>query len=318
MKGGGTDLAGSSCPRREGETMSIHPDRLKRLAATASVVVATLLIVAKAAAWLTTGSISLLSTLIDSALDLAASLINLIAIRQAIQPPDKEHRFGHGKAEPLAGLAQAGFVCGSAGFLLVHAGERLVRPASISNTEVGYAVMALSIALTVGLVLYQRFVVRRTGSLAISADSLHYSADLLTNLSVIVALVLSTQLGWVWADPLTAIAIGVFILYSAWQILKQSLNLLMDRELPDEDREHIRRIVRAHPEVIDIHDLRTRSSGTHLFIQFHLELDGNMTLLEAHTIADQVMRELEQVFPDAEVLIHEDPHGVSEPRASFR
>jgi ferrous-iron efflux pump FieF len=279
--------------------------------------VATLLIVAKAAAWLTTGSISLLSTLIDSALDLAASLVNLIAIRQAIQPPDKEHRFGHGKAEPLAGLAQAGFVCGSAGFLLVHAGERLIRPAPINNTEVGYAVMALSIALTIGLVLYQRFVVRRTGSLAIGADSLHYSADLLTNISVIVALVLSTQFGWMWADPLTAIAISVFILCSAWKILKQSLNLLMDRELPDEDRERIRRIARSHPEVIDIHDLRTRSSGTHLFIQFHLELDGNMTLLDAHTIADQVMSQLERAFPDAEVLIHEDPHGVSERRASF-
>jgi ferrous-iron efflux pump FieF len=292
-------------------------DRLKRLAAIASVTVATLLIVAKAAAWLTTGSISLLSTLIDSALDLAASLVNLIAIRQAIQPPDKEHRFGHGKAEPLAGLAQAGFVCGSAGFLLVHAGERLIRPAPINNTEVGYAVMALSIALTIGLVLYQRFVVRRTGSLAIGADSLHYSADLLTNISVIVALVLSTQFGWMWADPLTAIAISVFILCSAWKILKQSLNLLMDRELPDEDRERIRRIARSHPEVIDIHDLRTRSSGTHLFIQFHLELDGNMTLLDAHTIADQVMSQLERAFPDAEVLIHEDPHGVSERRASF-
>jgi ferrous-iron efflux pump FieF len=297
--------------------MNAYTDRLKRLAASASVSVATVLIVAKATAWLTTGSISLLSTLIDSALDLAASLVNLIAIRQATQPADKEHRFGHGKAEPLAGLAQAGFICGSAGFLLVHAGERLVRPAPISNTEVGYAVMALSIVLTMGLVLYQRFVVRRTGSLAVSADSLHYSADLLTNMSVIVALVLSTQFGWMWADPLTAIAIVVFILHSAWQILKQSLNLLMDRELPDEDREQIRRIARSHPEVIDIHDLRTRSSGTHLFIQFHLELDGNMTLLDAHTIADQVMRQLERAFPDAEVLIHEDPHGVSERRTSF-
>jgi ferrous-iron efflux pump FieF len=302
---------------RERGTMNAHTDRLKRLAATASVTVALTLIVAKAGAWLMTGSVSLLSTLIDSALDLAASLVNLIAIRQAIQPPDREHRFGHGKAEPLAGLAQAGFVCGSAGFLLVQAGERLVRPTPISNSEVGYAVMALSIALTIGLVLYQRFVVRRTGSLAISADSLHYGADLLTNISVIVALVLSTQVGWIWADPLIAIAIGVFILHSAWQILKQSLNLLMDRELPDEDRERIRRIARAHPEVIDIHDLRTRSSGTHVFIQFHLELDGNMILLDAHTIADQVMGELERVFPDAEVLIHQDPHGVSERRASF-
>lgn len=295
--------------------MNDHPDRLKRRAAIASVTVATVLIAAKAAAWLTTGSVGLLSTLIDSALDLAASLINLIAIRQALQPADEEHRFGHGKAEPLAGLAQSGFVLGSAGFLLVHAGERLVRPTPVSNTEVGYAVMALAIGLTIALVLYQRYVVRRTGSLAIKADSLHYSVDLLSNVSVMFALALSSRFGWLWADPLVAIAISLFILHSAWQILKDSLNLLMDRELPDEDRERIRRIACSHPEVIDIHDLRTRSSGTHVFIQFHLELDGNMTLLDAHTIADQVMNELEQAFPDAEVLIHEDPHGVTERRA---
>ncbi len=295
--------------------MNDHPDRLKRRAAIASVTVATVLIAAKAAAWLTTGSVGLLSTLIDSALDLAASLINLIAIRQALQPADEEHRFGHGKAEPLAGLAQSGFVLGSAGFLLVHAGERLVRPTPVSNTEVGYAVMALAIGLTIALVLYQRYVVRRTGSLAIKADSLHYSVDLLSNVSVMFALALSSRFGWLWADPLVAIAISLFILHSAWQILKDSLNLLMDRELPDEDRERIRRIACSHPGVIDIHDLRTRSSGTHVFIQFHLELDGNMTLLDAHTIADQVMNELERAFPDAEVLIHEDPHGVTERRA---
>jgi ferrous-iron efflux pump FieF len=171
--------------------------------------------------------------------------------------------------------------------------------------------------LTLGLVLYQRFVVRRTGSLAINADSLHYSVDLLTNMSVIVALMLSIQFGWLWADPLIAIAIGVFILHSAWKILRQSLNLLMDRELPDEERERIRRIVRSHPEVIDIHDLRTRSSGTHVFIQFHLEMDGNLTLIDAHMIADQVMSEVERAFPDAEVLIHEDPHGIKERRAVF-
>lgn len=295
--------------------MNDHPDRLKRRAAIASVTVATVLIAAKAAAWLTTGSVGLLSTLIDSALDLAASLINLIAIRQALQPADEEHRFGHGKAEPLAGLAQSGFVLGSAGFLLVHAGERLVRPTPVSNTEVGYAVMALAIGLTIALVLYQRYVVRRTGSLAIKADSLHYSVDLLSNVSVMFALALSSRFGWLWADPLVAIAISLFILHSAWQILKDSLNLLMDRELPDEDRERICRIACSHPGVIDIHDLRTRSSGTHVFIQFHLELDGNMTLLDAHTIADQVMNELERAFPDAEVLIHEDPHGVTERRA---
>lgn len=293
-------------------------ERLKRRAAIASVSVAAVLIIGKAVAWLATGSVSMLSTLIDSLLDMAASVLNLFAIRQATQPADKEHRFGHGKAEPLAGLAQAAFIGGSAVFLLVHAGERLVDPAPVVNTMAGYGVMAVSIALTLALVTFQRSVVRKTGSLAISADSLHYRADLLTNLSVIAALIMSTQLGLPWADPIIALGIAAYILYSAWQILRQSFNLLMDHELPDVDRDRIREIARAHPGVIDVHDLRTRSSGTNTFIQLHLELDGNMTLLDAHTIADQVMGQIERAFPDAEVLIHEDPHGVAEQRAVFR
>lgn len=292
-------------------------ERLKRRAAVASVLVAAVLILAKAVAWLATGSVSILSTLIDSLLDMAASLVNLFAIRQAIQPADKEHRFGHGKAEPLAGLVQAAFIGGSAVFLLIEASERLVNPVAIGNTTLGFAVMGFSIVLTLGLVAFQRFVIRKTGSLAITADSVHYRADLLTNLSVIVALFVSTRLGISWADPVIALGIAAYILYSAWQILRQSFNLLMDRELPDHDRARIREIACAHPGVINVHDLRTRSSGTHTFIQFHLELDGNMTLIDAHTIADQVMRQVEQEFPDAEVLIHEDPFGVPERRAVF-
>lgn len=291
--------------------------RLKRRAALAAVAVASLLIIAKAAAWLATGSVALLSTLIDSLLDLAASAVNLVAVRHAIQPADHEHRFGHGKAEPLAGLAQAAFVSGSGVFLLFEVGARLIDPQPVENTDVGYAVMGLSIALTLTLVLFQRFVVKRTGSVAISADSLHYSADLFSNLAVIVALFLSTKLGWERADPVIAIGIAGYLLFGAWSILTRSLNLLMDRELPDADREHIKEIARAHPGVIDVHDLRTRSSGTNVFIQFHLEMNAEMPLIDAHTIADQVMRSLETAFPGAEVLIHEDPHGIPERRARF-
>lgn len=303
---------------REIEEEKKGGDRLKRLAAAASVSVAAVLIIAKISAWLATGSVSLLSTLIDSLLDLAASLVNLVAIRQALQPADREHRFGHGKAEPLAGLAQAAFIAGSAGFLLFHAGERLINPTPISNSVIGYAVMAFSMALTLVLVMFQRFVTRRTGSIAIRADALHYAVDLLTNAGVILAVVLSTQFGWLVADPLIAVAIALFILNGARGILKRSLDLLMDRELPETDRERIREVAKGHPGVIDVHDIRTRCTGTDTFVQLHLEMDPSLTLLDAHTIGDQVMRGVQQVIPGAEVLIHQDPHGIPEAKAFFR
>ncbi|MGF1640110.1 MAG: cation diffusion facilitator family transporter [Rhodospirillales bacterium] len=298
-------------------TGSPGAERLKRVAAVTSVTVAGILIAVKIGAWLATGSVSLLSTLIDSMLDLAASVINLLAIRHALQPPDREHRFGHGKAEPLAGLAQAAFVGGSAAFLLFHAVERLITPVPIANSAVGIAVMLFSIAMTLGLVAFQRFVVRRTGSVAIRADSLHYSADLLVNACVVLALVLTVQFGWTAADPLFAIGIAVFILHGAWGILQSSLNLLMDRELPEDDRRRIRDIAISHAGVISLHDLRTRSSGTRIFIQMHLEMEADLTLAEAHRIGDDVMEEVENAFPDAEVLIHQDPFGIDERRARF-
>jgi ferrous-iron efflux pump FieF len=305
-------------PFGEIETIAVdRAHRLKRRAAIASVAVATTLICAKAVAYFATGSMSLLSTLVDSLLDLAASIINLIAIRHATQPADREHRFGHGKAEPLAGLGQSAFITGSAVFLLVQAVERLVKQQAITNEAVGIAVMVLSMVLTLTLVLFQRSVIRRTGSLAIGADSLHYTSDLMVNLGVIGALLVATHFGWALADPLFAIGVAVYIVFSAWRIFSASFNLLMDRELPEADRQKIRKIAIAHPAVINMHDLRTRSSGTQTFIQLHLELDGNMTLIDAHTIADSVMRELERAFPDAEVLIHEDPYGIAERRPVF-
>lgn len=309
-----TDAGARAIPAEAAPTRA---ERLKRLAAIASVGVASALIAAKAGAWLATGAVSLLSTLMDSLLDLAASLINLIAVRHAAQPADREHRFGHGKAEPLAGLAQAAFIAGSAAFLLFQAGERLIRPAPIANSEVGIAVMVVSIVLTFGLVVFQRSVVRRTASVAIRSDSLHYQTDLLINLGVIVALFLGGRLGWSAADPIIAIGIGVYIILGVVEILNNSLALLMDRELPDAERARIRAIAQAHPGVIAVHDLRTRSSGTQAFIQFHLEMDGALTLLAAHSIAEAVMGEVQAAFPNAEVLIHEDPAGIDEPRAVF-
>lgn len=290
---------------------------LMRIASYASVSVAAILIAVKFVAWLYTDSVALLSSFVDSVLDAAASLINLIAIRHAVTPADREHRFGHGKVESIAGLGQAAFIAGSAVFLLFAAGDRLLHPQPVENGAVGIGVMAFSILLTFALVQYQRYVVHKTGSVAISADSLHYKGDLLVNASIIVALVLSTQLGWHVLDPLLAIAVALYILSGAWSIVTQSFDMLLDRELADADRARIRTIVMAHPEVHDMHDLRTRSSGTQAFIQLHLELDGELTLLRAHEIADAVEAEIKTAFPGAEVIIHQDPEGIEEKTATF-
>ena len=291
--------------------------RLMRLATYASVSVAGLLILAKLAAWFATDSVSMLSTLLDSVLDAAASMVNLVAIRHALTPADREHRFGHGKAEPLAALGQSAFVAGSAVLLIVEVVRRLWRPQAVENGELGILVMLGSILLTAVLVLFQRQVVRKTGSLAISADRLHYVGDVLVNGGVILALVLSEMLGWTLIDPIFGAIIAVYILYIAWSIARSSLDMLMDRELPDDERQRIRGIALAQPEVKALHELRTRASGPWIFIQFHLEMDGAMSLYEAHRVADQVEGEILAAFPGAEVIIHEDPTGIVERRKTF-
>lgn len=292
-------------------------NRLRRAATYASVAVAAILIAAKFAAWLETGSVALLSSLVDSLLDAAASLVNLIAVRHAMSPADREHRFGHGKAEPLAVLGQSAFITGSALLLLAEAVRRLISPAAIENPPAGIAVMIFSIALTIGLVIYQRYVVRRTGSIAITADELHYRSDLVLNLSVIAALVLGTAIDQPILDPLFGAAIGVWIVYSAVRLAHLSLFQLMDHELPDDEREKIREIAQSHPDVVAAHDLRTRTAGPTAFIQLHIEMDGTMSLERAHEISDEVEAKLRAAYPNAEVIIHQDPEGVEEPRANF-
>mgnify|MGYP003626888955 FL=1 len=282
---------------------------LIRAATYASVAVALLLIGAKFAAWRMTGSVSLLSTLLDSILDAGASLINLIAVRHALQPADREHRFGHGKAEALAGLAQAAFIAGSAAFLVIEGISRLLDPVPVLRGTVGLSVMGFSIVMTVGLVAFQMYVVRRTRSVAISADSLHYRADILVNVGVIVAIAISTFWSQPLADPIIALLISVYILRGAWEISQSSLNMLMDRELPDEDRERIIGLVLENEDVQGVHDLRTRSSGQDIFIQMHLDLDPHMPLLYAHGVSEEVEARLIKAFPNAEVIIHEDPAG---------
>lgn len=292
--------------------------RLMRLASMASVGAALLLIGIKFVAFLQTGSVSLLSTLFDSALDAGASIVNLIAVRHALMPADAEHRFGHGKAEPLAGLVQVAFILGSSVLLLTEVVDHFITPQPVSAPEIGIAVMAVSMLVTLALVLLQRHVVRKTGSMAIKADSAHYGSDFLVNASVIVALILSAKFKLWWIDPTIGLAIALFIAWAAVQIGREALDMLMDREMDDAERSRIKEIVRGHTEVLDLHDLRTRIAGRDRFIQFHLELDGGLSLSDAHRISDAVEAEIRAAFPEAEVIIHEDPAGVVERRASFR
>jgi ferrous-iron efflux pump FieF len=292
-------------------------DRLRRLATYASVTVAALLIAVKFAAWLETGSVALLSSLVDSLLDIAASLVNLVAVRHAMSPADREHRFGHGKAEPLAVLGQSAFITGSAMLLLAEAVRRLISPVRIENPPAGIAVMIFSIVVTIGLVLYQRHVVRRTGSIAITADELHYRSDVVLNLSVIAALVLGSTLDIPILDPLFGAAIGIWIVYSAVRLARLSLIQLMDHELPDDEREKIRAIAQSHPDVVAAHDLRTRVAGPTAFIQIHIEMNGTLSLIRAHEISDEVEAELRAAYPNAQVIIHQDPEGVEEARSNF-
>ena len=291
--------------------------RLMKMATYGAVTVASSLVLFKFGAWIATESLSLLSTLIDSLLDVGASLINLYAVHHALQPADKEHRFGHGKAEPLAGLAQAAFISGSALFILFEAGDRLLHPRDVVNIDAGLGVMGVSIVFTLLLIGFQRYVVKKTGSVAIQADSMHYKMDVLVNLGVIVSLVLVSQSGWLFVDPLIAVAIALYIFRGAWEVGTKSLDLLMDHELPENERKRIEEIALGHPGVLGLHDMRTRSSGMNLFIQFHLDMNGDISLKEAHVIAEAVMYKIEDAFPNAEVLIHEDPAGIDERRLDF-
>jgi ferrous-iron efflux pump FieF len=288
--------------------------RLMRRAALASVSVSLLLVAIKTFAYFTSHSVAMLASLADSALDLFTSALNLFAIREALAPPDREHRFGHGKAEPLAGLAQGAFIAASALFLVIQAVQRLINPQPVEHGLAALIVMLVSIAMTVGLILYEREVIKRTGSLAVSADQTHYIGDLATNIGVVIAILLSTGLGWLQADPIIALLVAAVMVASAWLVFRQSLDQLMDRELPDAEREKIKAIVRAHPEVLSLHDLKTRMAGLYTFIQVHIELDPQMPLARAHAVSDAVERELCAAFDQAEVIIHQDPAGLEQIR----
>ena len=280
--------------------------RLMRLATRAALATALLLALAKAVAWWLSGSVSLLAGLTDSLLDGAASLLNLIAVHYALRPADEDHRYGHGKAEALAGLAQALFVGASAVLVAVQAIERLQHPQPLGAQTLGIAVMLLSLTMTVTLLLFQRHVVRVTGSTAVRADSLHYRSDLLLNSGILLALVLA-GFGWQRLDPLFGLGIAAYILWSAVSIVREAVAVLMDEELAPELSERMHLLASGVPGVLGTSDLRTRISGTHWFVQLHVELPGDLSLQQSHSLCKQVEDAIRSEFPRAQVLAYATP-----------
>jgi ferrous-iron efflux pump FieF len=283
--------------------------KLTTRAAFASIAMAVTLIALKAFAALETSSMAMLGSLADRGLDLVASLVVLLGVRVAALPADWDHRFGHGKAEALASLVQVILITISAIFIGFRAVERLLSGAQTSDAELGIGVSILAIVLTAALITYQRHVVRRTGSLAIGTDRLHYSSDLFLNGSVIVALALDQFAGLNGADAVFGLLIALWLLWGAWSASSNALDQLMDREWPDELRERFLAAAKEYPELAGLHDLRTRSSGTHYFAQFHVWVPAHWTVRQAHDRLDVVEEELQRRFPGTEILIHVDPEG---------
>src|SRR5689334_8721124 len=283
--------------------------KLTARAAMASIAMAVTLIGLKSWAAYETDSTAMLGSLADSTLDLVASLIVLLGVKIAAQPADYEHRFGHGKAEALASLVQVILISISAIFIGFRAIQRLLSGAPTGAAELGIGVSIVAMVLTVALITYQRHVVKRTGSLAIGTDRLHYSSDLLLNGSVIVALGLDQYAGLTGADAIFGLLIALWLMWGAWSASSHALEQLMDREWPDELRERFLAATKEFPELAGLHDLRTRSSGTHYFAQFHVWVPADWTVQEAHDRLDAVEEELQQRFPGTEILIHVDPEG---------
>ena len=286
--------------------ITTNPDRLLTITTRASVATAFILIGAKVFAWGTSGSLGVLASLIDSLMDAAASIINLIAVRYALVPADDDHKFGHGKAESLAGLGQAMFISGSAIFLFLYSIDRLYHPREIEQPNVAIGVMVFSIVATSMLIALQRYTIKHTQSVAIKADSLHYIADLFTNAGIVVALFL-TQFGWSGIDPVVALLISMYVMYSAWTIARESANDLLDTELSEDIQKSIVDLALSFNDVKGVHDLRTRQSGRKKIVQFHIEVGRDLPLWQVHDISEEIEFALLDAYPEADIIIHQDP-----------
>ena len=292
---------------------SAQHGRLTTRAAALSTGVAALLIALKAWAWLASSSVAMLASLADSTLDFVASLITYYAVRFAAAPPDNEHRFGHGKAEAFAGLMQSGLVALSGVLIAVEAIPRFFTHAEVSQGMASLAVMVVSIVLTAGLISAQTSAIRRTGSIATRADRLHYVGDLGSNLVVMAGIGAAAWFGWTWADAAAALIVAAWLGWGALHVAREAADHLLDRELPDAARTRIRALAESDPELGRVHDLRTRTSGPYVHIQFHVELAPTLTLEAAHKIVVAAEERIRAEFPTADIIIHPDPRGRAEP-----
>ncbi len=278
-------------------------------AACLAIFTAFFLVSIKAIAWWKTGSVSILAAITDSLLDLLASFTNMLILRFALMPADDNHSFGHGKAESLASLAQGMFICGSVVFLFLQGIQRLHSPEITDHNIWGIAVTIVSVIMTAILVSFQKYTIKRTDSPAIKADSLHYQTDLFMNLGILIALVISYY-GFVMADAICALIIAVYILINALKMVAESVQMLLDVALPEEEIAEIKKIAQRHPKVLGVHDIKTRRAGAVRFIQLHLELEDHLPLMVAHAITEELEQELQQAFPNSDIMIHQEPTTV--------
>lgn len=274
--------------------------------------VAIVIIFVKVIGWVASGSLSILASTLDSLLDLLASLINFFAVKYSLQPPDNEHRFGHEKAEDLAVFLQSLFF-GLSGILLAgQAIDRLIYPKMLQNEDIGIYVMLFSISILIGLVIFQRYVMRKTNSKVVEADNFHYLIDLITNAATIVAIYLSKIFDSPYPDPIFALIVSFFVIKGAWSLQKKAFKGLMDHEVEEEKRLKLIKLIKSHEEVKSFHDLKTRYAGNKYFVQFHLEMDPLIPLMRVHTIIDSLEKKIKKLFRNAEVIIHADPYGIDE------
>lgn len=292
----------------------MEKENLTRLSTYLTVFCASLIVIAKLYGWWITSSVTMLASLLDSVLDICFSIMNLIAVHFALQPPDHEHRFGHGKAEDIAVFVQSSFFGFSGLFIIFNAIIQLFQPEINieKSSSAGINILLLSIFITGIMVIFQKYIIRRTGSHVLEADSLHYMTDFITNLAAIIGIYFASKYNLTFIDSLTAIAIAFYIIYNAIKMFRRSFNNLMDRELDEDKRQAIIEIIKANDKIIGFHDFKTRCSGSMIFIQFHLEFKRQISLVEAHRIETEIAEKILHKFPSAELIIHLDPEGEDE------
>ncbi len=293
---------------------NVNHDNLIKLSTYVTVAGVSVIIIAKIFGWLISDSVSMLASLVDSLLDIAISIMNLATVHYSLQPPDNEHRFGHGKAEDLAVFCQAIFFGSSGIFIIFSALHRMFVNSSFqlkaNNTSI--LILLFSIAVTLIIILFQKFVIKRSKSNVIEADSIHYISDFLTNIAAIIGIYLSSFFHSSMFDVLMASIIAFYIIFNAIKMFKNAFNNLMDRELAEEQKQLIIHTIKSHPKILGFHDLKTRYAGTKPFVQLHIELDEKMILREAHKVVIEVEDMILQHFPNAEIIIHQDPDGAEE------